>query len=92
MAPEAARAALRDWVVRCTGRIDATALQRLGELREALASRGVTLVVARARLSLNRAFNRSWVARNLPATGLRRFPTLKAAVHGFERREADKPA
>ena len=40
----------------------------------------------RARLSLNRAFNPSWVAQRLAATGLRRFPTLKAAVHAFERR------
>ena len=76
--------------------IDATALQRLDELRRELAARDITLGIARARLSLTRAFNPSWVAQRLPATGLRRFPTLKAAVHAFEHREtgpaADKPA
>jgi MFS superfamily sulfate permease-like transporter len=75
--------------------IDATALQRLDELRRELAAQGITLGIARARLSLTRAFNPSWVAQRLPATGLRRFPTLKAAVHAFEHREtgpaADKP-
>jgi high affinity sulfate transporter 1 len=67
--------------------IDATALQRLAELRSELAARNITLAFARARLSLNRAFNPSWVAAS-PGMGLRRFPTLKAAVHAFERRNA----
>jgi MFS superfamily sulfate permease-like transporter len=65
--------------------IDATALQRLEELRRELAARGIMLGIARARLSLNRAFNPSWVAQRLPAAELRGFPTLKAAVHAFER-------
>ena len=65
--------------------IDATALQRLHELRSELAAREITLGVARAKLSLNRAFNPRWVAERLPAMGFRRFPTLKAAVHAFER-------
>jgi high affinity sulfate transporter 1 len=64
--------------------IDATALQRLDELRNELAALDITLGVARARLSLNRAFNPSWVGER-PGMGLRRFPTLKAAVHAFER-------
>jgi high affinity sulfate transporter 1 len=72
--------------------IDATALQRLEELRSELAARGITLAVARARLSLNRAFNPSWVAQRLPAAELRRFPTLKAAVHAFEHRRRDAHA
>jgi hypothetical protein len=42
------------------------------------------LGIARARLSLNRAFNPSWVAQQAPM-GFRRFPTLKAALHAFER-------
>jgi high affinity sulfate transporter 1 len=66
--------------------IDATALQRLDELRSELAAREIMLGVARAKLSLNRAFNPSWVAER-PAMGSRRFPTLKAAVHAFERRK-----
>jgi high affinity sulfate transporter 1 len=67
--------------------IDATALQHLDELRSELAAQSITLAIARARLSLNRAFNPRWVARRLPAMGLRRFPTLKAALHAFERRQ-----
>jgi MFS superfamily sulfate permease-like transporter len=65
--------------------IDATALQRLDELQSELAAQDITLGIARARLSLNRAFNPRWVAQRLPAMRLRRFPTLKAAVHAFER-------
>lgn len=72
--------------------IDATALQRLDELRAELAARGIMLGIARARRSLNRAFNPSWVAQRLPAVDLRRFPTLKAAVHAFERRELSSAA
>jgi MFS superfamily sulfate permease-like transporter len=65
--------------------IDATALQRLDELRDELAGRGIMFGVARAKRSLNRAFNPSWAAQRLPAMGFRRFPTLKTAVHAFER-------
>ena len=43
--------------------IDATALQRLDELRIELAAQGITLGIARAKLSLDRAFNPSWVAQ-----------------------------
>jgi high affinity sulfate transporter 1 len=68
--------------------IDATALQRLDELRSELAAQGIVFDIARAKLSLNRAFNPSWIARRPEATEFRRFPTLKAAVHAFERRNA----
>jgi high affinity sulfate transporter 1 len=69
--------------------IDATALQRLEELRNELAARGITFGIARAKLSLNRAFNPSWVAQRLPAMGFHRFPTLKTAVHAFQRHKLD---
>jgi MFS superfamily sulfate permease-like transporter len=65
--------------------VDATAVQRLDELHSELAARGITLAVARARLSLNRAFNPAWVAQELATAAQRRFPTLKAAVHAFKR-------
>jgi MFS superfamily sulfate permease-like transporter len=65
--------------------IDATAVQCLDELHGELAARGITLGGARAKLSLGRAFDPSWVSQRLAATGLRRFPTLKAAVRAFER-------
>jgi sulfate permease, SulP family len=67
--------------------IDATAVQRLDGLQSELAARGITLGVARAKLSLGRAFDPSWVSQRLAATGLHRFPTLKAAVRAFERQK-----
>jgi MFS superfamily sulfate permease-like transporter len=65
--------------------VDATAVERLDELQSELAAQGIALGVARARLSLARAFNPGWVSQRLAATGLRRFPTLKAGVRAFER-------
>ena len=64
--------------------VDATAVQRLDELQSELAAQGITFGVARAKLSLGRAFDPSWLSQRLAATGLRRFPTLKAAVRAFE--------
>ena len=55
--------------------IDATAVQRLDELQSELAERGLTLGVARAKLSLGRAFDPGRVAQRLASTGSRRFPT-----------------
>jgi sulfate permease, SulP family len=66
--------------------IDATALQHFDELRAELATQGITLGIARAKHSIARAFNPSWVAQRFP-TEFRRFPTLKTAVHAFERRK-----
>jgi MFS superfamily sulfate permease-like transporter len=68
--------------------IDATAVEHLDQLRRELAVRGIVFGIARARLSLNRAFNPSWIARRPAAMEFPRFPTLKAAVHAFERRSA----
>jgi SulP family sulfate permease len=65
--------------------IDATAVQHLDDLQSELAAQGITLGVARAKLSLGRAFDRSWVSQRLAATGLRRFPTPKAAVNAFNK-------
>jgi hypothetical protein len=50
-------------------------VQRLDELRSELAAQGITFGVARAKLSLGRAFDPKWVPRRLAATELRRFPT-----------------
>jgi MFS superfamily sulfate permease-like transporter len=65
--------------------VDATAVQRLDELHSELATRGIMLGVARAKRSLGRAFDPSWVSQRLATAQQRRFPTLKAAVHAFER-------
>ena len=78
-----------EWVIVDAGPInwiDATALQRLDELRSELARREIMLGVARAKLSLGRAFDPNWVSRRLAAMESYRFPTLKAAVRAFERR------
>ncbi len=72
--------------------IDATAVQRLDDLRSELAARGIMLAVARARLSVLRAFDPSWVSQRLAAAGLRRFPTLKAAVNVFHKRRPEADA
>jgi MFS superfamily sulfate permease-like transporter len=101
---ERLRAAIRaaktpvDWVILDASPInwiDATAVEHLDELRRELAGQGIVFGIARARLSLNRAFNPSWIAQRSDAMEFRRFPTLKAAVHAFERRnaaaDADKP-
>jgi hypothetical protein len=65
--------------------LGATAVQRLDELHRELAAQGITLGLARAKLSLGRAFDPSWVSQRLAATGLPEFPTLKAAVPAVER-------
>jgi sulfate permease, SulP family len=72
--------------------IDATAVQRLDELHRELGAQGIALAAARVKLSLGRAFDSSWVSQRLLATGLRRFPTLKAAVRAFERHKLDADA
>ena len=57
--------------------IDATAVQHLDELRSELAAQGIVFAIARARLSLNRAFNPSWLAQRPAALGFRD-STMKA--------------
>ena len=70
------RAAIRaaktpvEWVVLDASPInwlDATAVEQLDELRSEFAAQGIVFAIARARLSLNRAFNPSWVAQRRPA-------------------------
>jgi sulfate permease, SulP family len=67
--------------------IDATALQRLEELRGELAAEGITLAFARVKQSLSRAFNPRWIAQRRSAMGFRSFPTLKTAIRAFERQK-----
>jgi sulfate permease, SulP family len=67
--------------------IDATALQRLDELRGELAAEGITMAFARVKHSLSRAFNPRWIAQRGPAMEFRSFPTLKTAIRAFERQK-----
>jgi hypothetical protein len=69
--------------------IEAIAVQRLDELQSELVERELTPGVARARLSLCRAFDPGWVAQQLASKGLRRSPTLKAARNAFSKRKLD---
>ena len=68
--------------------IDATALQRLDELHGELAARGITLGVARARLSLGRAFDRRWVSQRLAATGIAQVPDAEGCGACFRASQA----
>ena len=73
--------------------IDATAVQRLDDLQSDLAERGLTHAASPgAKLSLGRAFDPGWVAQRLASTGLRRLPTLKAAINAFLERKLDADA
>lgn len=69
--------------------IDATAIQRLRAAEPA--ERGLTLGVARAKLSLGHALDPGWVAQRLASTGLRRSPTLEAAMNAFLKRKLAGP-
>jgi MFS superfamily sulfate permease-like transporter len=64
--------------------VDVTAMQRFEEFREELARHGVTLAVARARRQLMAGFERRWVEKKRGEVGLSSFPTMRAAVQGFE--------
>ncbi len=71
--------------------IDLTALQKVDELREELAARGITFVAARVKLSLLRFFKPDWAkTRREGDQGTHTFPTLKAAIQAFEKRGKKK--
>lgn len=63
--------------------VDATALQRVDELREQLAAEGITLGFARAKRQLRRAFDPGWLAQRASTEAAIAFPTLRSAVRAF---------
>ncbi len=71
--------------------VDFSALQKIEELHDELAERGIVLAFARARKSLRRFFNpgeiadaRDWITANS-------YPTLKAAIRVFHKQAKGKP-
>ncbi len=72
--------------------VDVTALQKIDELREELAAKGVVLAHARAKHNLSRFFRAAWAKKHLGGEVGNAYPTLKAAVRAFHHRDAAKPA
>jgi high affinity sulfate transporter 1 len=66
--------------------VDYTALQKLGELREELAARGIVIAYARAKQSLARFFREAWVVDRKKTDGAVIYPTVKSAIYAFEQR------
>lgn len=66
--------------------LDVTALEKLVELREELAARGVVLAYARAKRSLARFFTTNWMKQRRKSGRAIDFPTVRAAVIAFKKR------
>ena len=66
---------------------DATAVQRLLQLREELAAAGIRLVFARVKRIAGRNFGEAWLDKQRARLGPDRFPTLRSAVRAY--REAN---
>jgi hypothetical protein len=57
-----------------------------------LKARGIELVVARARKQLALFFAAAWVRQRDQLYGSLQYPTVKSAVHAFEKRAEGSPA
>jgi len=80
-----------EWVVIDTSSINAidyTALQKLIELQQELAARGIGLAFAGAKGGLERFFRPAWTETLRRESGVRTFPSLDLAVRAFEQRAA----
>jgi len=67
--------------------IDFTAVQQFQELHDELAAEGIVLGIARARGTLSQFFRPSFVSEVRGGYDQYIFPTLRAAVKGFQHRE-----
>jgi MFS superfamily sulfate permease-like transporter len=79
-----------EWVVIDASPInvaDSTALHKIKELREELASQGIVLAVARRKHTAARLFESSWVDARKELTARYNYPTLKSAVYAFRKRK-----
>jgi high affinity sulfate transporter 1 len=72
--------------------VDATAIQKIDELREELAERGIVFGVARVKQSLERHFEIGWVKKRRELHGKYAFNTLKDAVRAFNQRNKEAKA
>ena len=66
--------------------IDITALQKVDELREELAARGIVLATARAKRNLWKFFNHDWGIKRRDLHAKYHFDTIKSAVRAFNNR------
>lgn len=66
--------------------VDITAIQKIDELREELAARGIMLATARAKRNLWRFFNPDWGVKRRNLHAEHHFDTIKSAVRAFNNR------
>ena len=66
--------------------IDSTAIQKIDQLRDELASRGIEFAIARRKTSAERFFEGSWVNARRELTQDYDYTTLKSAIQAFEDR------
>jgi high affinity sulfate transporter 1 len=71
--------------------LDLTAFQKIKELREELAERGILLASARAKRNLARFFSRKWSQQRGEFDGEYNFPTVRAALYAFHKRHKLQP-
>jgi high affinity sulfate transporter 1 len=67
--------------------VDVTALTKFDALKADLAERGIVIGIASAKLGLERFFRKNWFMARKELTAAHQFPTLKAAIHAFEKRD-----
>ena len=72
--------------------VDVTALTKFDALKADLAERGIVLSIAYAKLGLERFFRESWFMARRELTAAHRFPTLKAAISAFKKRNKSAKA
>jgi MFS superfamily sulfate permease-like transporter len=71
--------------------VDATAIQKIDEIREELTDRGIVFALSRVKPSLERHFEVNWVRKRHKLYGKYDFHTLKAAVRAFNNRAIQGP-
>ncbi len=71
--------------------VDATAINKIDDLREELAARGIELRFARTKGGLRRFFRREWAKAFTEARAAIVFPTLRSAVKAFNKRDKVEP-
>ncbi len=71
--------------------VDATAINKIDDLREELAARGIELRFARTKGGLRRFFRKEWTKAFTEARAAIVFPTLRSAVKAFNKRNKTEP-
>src|SRR5262249_39338021 len=84
-----------EWVVIDANSInvmDFTAIQKVDELREDLAARGISLRFAHVKRSLGKFFSPHWLAHRGESRAAASYPNLTSAVEAFMDRPPQAPA